>query len=471
MPIKPLSLTRQPYVWMIGTALAVRLAVIPFLYHEWMDPFVLEHWAFGRVARSIASGHGFGSPFANTGLSALLPPVYCYLLAGIFKIFGIETKASVLAALSLNSLFSALACGPVFLLAKRAFGDRVAKWAGWSWAFSPYGVYYGADWAWSTCLVTLEFCWLFLFAWRLEESSRTRDWLLFGFFGGIAALTEPVVLSVIPVLGLWTLFRRYRNGEAWTALLLAASFAGVAILSPWFIRNYEVFHRFIPVRSGYGLELYIGNSGDSTRWVNSALHPNHSDAELAEYERFGEMAYMDHKRHQAMDYIRAHPGWFAWMTFRRIVYMWTGYWSFDRTYLKDEPLDPPNIFVNTTLSLLGWLGLRRVFQRDTSLGVRFAIVMFFFPLAYYFSHPETYYFRPVDPLIVVLAAVALVAGRKSPDWVPASEPVVVGSQTRPQRLPRCGSSGAGLPSNYQRWQTQRPQRPPLNDGSLVWARF
>jgi hypothetical protein len=31
-------------------------------------------------------------------------------------------------------------------------------------------------------------------------------------------------------------------------------------------------------------------------------------------------------------------------------------------------------------------------------------VFVFFPLVYYFSHPETYYFRPVDPLIVVLAA-------------------------------------------------------------------
>ncbi len=141
---------------MVLVALAVRLAVIPFLYHEWMDPFVLEHWAFGLIARSLASGHGFGSPFADTGLSALLPPVYAYLLAAIFKVFGIETRASVLAALSLNSLFSALTCIPVFLLARRAFGRRVAKWAGWGWAFSPYGVYYGADWAWSTCLVTLE---------------------------------------------------------------------------------------------------------------------------------------------------------------------------------------------------------------------------------------------------------------------------------------------------------------------------
>ncbi len=353
---------------MVLVALAVRLAVIPFTYHEWMDPFVLEHWAFGLIARSIASGHGFGSPFAETGSSALLPPVYSYLLACIFKVFGIETRASVLAALSLNSLLSALTCVPVFLLARQAFGPRVAKWAGWGWAFSPYGVYYGADWAWSTCLVTLELSSLFLFALQL-------------------GLSRP-----------------------WRAQAFVVALAGIATLSPWLVRNYELFHRFIPVRSGFGLELYIGNNGYSQHWVNRALHPNHNDAELSEYERVGEIAYMDDKLQQGKDFIRIHPAWFAWMTLRRIVYMWTGYWSFDRAYLKDEPLDPPNIFVNTTMTLLGLWGLRRVFQRDPTLAVRFAIVLLFFPLTYYISHPETYYFRPVDPLIVVLAAVA-VAGR------------------------------------------------------------
>jgi 4-amino-4-deoxy-L-arabinose transferase-like glycosyltransferase len=410
LPTESSSPGRKPYILMLVVALVIRLAVIPFLYHDWTDPFVLTHWAFGLIARSIASGHGFGSPFAETGSSALLPPVYSYLLAGIFKVFGIETTASIIAALSLNSLFSALTCVPVFLLAKRAFGDRVAKWAGWGWAFSPYGIYYGADWAWSTCLVTLELAWLFYFAWRLESSSRIRDWLAYGALAALSALTEPVTLSVLPLLGLWTIYQLYRRGSSWKTPALASALAGLVVLSPWFVRNYELFHRFIPVRSGFGLELYIGNNGYSEHWVNRALHPNHNDAELAEYERAGEMAYMDHKMQQAKDYIHAHPAWFVWMTARRIVYMWTGYWSFDRAYLKEEPLDPPNIFVNTTLSVLGFLGLWRVFQRDRALGIRFAIVLLFFPLTYYISHPETYYFRPVDPLIVILAAVAI-AGR------------------------------------------------------------
>ena len=94
----------------------------------------------------------------------------------------------------------------------------------------------------------------------------------------------------------------------------------------------------------------------------------------------------------------------------------------DRDYLKEEPLDPPNIFVDTTLSFLGLFGLWRVFQRDLAIGVRFAIVLVFFPLTYYLSHPETYYFRPVDPLIVILAAVAIAGRTKkaSPLQVPAT---------------------------------------------------
>ena len=197
---KKSQLRWPPYLPMFLVGLAIRIAVTHFLYHEWMDPFVLEHWAFGRVGRSIALGHGFGNPLADAGPSALLPPVYPYILAAIFKVFGVYTKSSIIAALVLNGIVSAATCVPVFFLARKSFGDRAAKWAGWGWALSPYGIYYGADWAWSTCLVTLLLCCLFLWAFDLEDSGRIRDWLGFGLLSGFAALTEPSVLSVLPFL-------------------------------------------------------------------------------------------------------------------------------------------------------------------------------------------------------------------------------------------------------------------------------
>jgi hypothetical protein len=42
----------------------------------------------------------------------------------------------------------------------------------------------------------------------------------------------------------------------------------------------------------------------------------------------------------------------------------------------------------------------------------------FLSLAYYFSHPETYYFHPVNPLIVILAAVTVAGSAKKPHLLP-----------------------------------------------------
>ena len=128
---------------------------------------------------------------------------------------------------------------------------------------------------------------------------------------------------------------------------------------------------------------------------------------------------MAHKSQQGKQYIRNHPGQYVYRVLRRIIYIWTGFWSFNRAYLAEEPLDVPNIFLSTTMTILALAGLRRLYRTNAErpedrptdaqsankrLAARFIIVFAFFPLAYYFSHPETYYFRPVDPLIVVLAA-------------------------------------------------------------------
>jgi len=124
---------------MVIVALAVRLAAVTFLYPERLNPS-RGHWRFagetGRIAQSIVEGKGFGSPLvADTGPTAWMIPVYPYLVAGTFKIFGVYTKPSAIFLLSLDSLFSALTCIPIFFIARRNFGDRVACAAGWTWAF------------------------------------------------------------------------------------------------------------------------------------------------------------------------------------------------------------------------------------------------------------------------------------------------------------------------------------------------
>ena len=120
---------------------------------------------------------------------------------------------------------------------------------------------------------------------------------------------------------------------------------------------------------------------------------------------------MEKERRQAVDFIGAHPSWYAWTTLRRAVYIWTGFWSFDPAYLAQEPLDPPNIFLCTIFTALALVGLLRAFRLEPAIAVLFALVLVSFPAIYYMTSPEVYYRRPIDPLIVILAA-SLVPARK-----------------------------------------------------------
>jgi 4-amino-4-deoxy-L-arabinose transferase-like glycosyltransferase len=399
---------RLPIIVLV--ALALRLAVIPFnsfLFEDLMDASHIHAWEQGNVARALVAGHGFGSAFASTQPSAIMPPVYPLIVAGFFLLFGVHTAQSIFAIHAFDCLINSLACIPVFLLARRSFGERAAWWAAWGWALFPYGIYFSAAWAWSTHLLLLCLCWLLYLAQDLERSPRLKLWAGFGLLAGFAGLTEPSILMVVPFLLAQAAWRLARAGQRWLLPGTVASLVIAAVLSPWLIRDDLVFHRFIPMRDSMGLELWMGNNGSNLRWTSDELHPLHDTQELAAYNA-GELAYMDHKAAQAKAYIHDHPGWYAWMCMRRAVYLWTGYWSWDQRYLAMEPADLENVPFATCLTLLGVLGLFLAWREKPFEVIRYAGVLFLFPVMYYFTHPEPYDMRAIDPLLAILSCAALV---------------------------------------------------------------
>lgn len=397
---------------MILLALALRLAVIPLPnFENLMDADHIHAWEPGNMARSLVAGRGFGSTLDSTQTSAMITPVYPLIVAGFFRVFGVHTEQSIIAIHIFDCLINSLACIPIFLLARRSFGERVALWAGWAWVFSPYGIYFSAAMAWSTHLLLLSLCWLLYLAHDLEQSPRLRLWAGFGLLAGFAGLTEPSILIVIPFLLALAALRLALARKPWLLPGVVASLVLAATLAPWLIRDAVVFHRFIPMRDNMGLELWLGNNGNNLRWTSDELHPLHDAQEMADYNRMGELAYMDHKAQQAKQYIHDHPRWYALMCVRRAVYLWTGYWSFDRDYLAQEPTDPANIPFATALTLLAIAGLVFAWRKDKFDAVRYGGVMFLFPLMYYFSHPEPYHLRPLDPLLTILGCFAILSIR------------------------------------------------------------
>lgn len=392
---------------MLLVALTLRLLVIALpSFENLMDADHMHSWEQGNVARSLVAGHGFGSPFVSSQPSAIMPPVYPLIVAAVFLVFGVHTWQSILAIHVFDCVVNSLAVIPVFLLARRSFGPRVAKWAGWTWACFPYGIYFSAAWAWSTHLVLLCLCILLYIAPELDRSTRLSLWTGFGLIAGFAGLTEPSILVVVAFLLLFAAVNLARSGMKWFPPLAVASLTVAAVIAPWLIRDARVFHRFIPIRDSLGLELWMGNNGYDERWTSDQLHPLHDVTELALYNT-GELHYMDQKKAEAESYIHDHPAWYLRMSARRAVYLWTGYWSFDKAYLQMEPTDPENIPFATCLTALGLLGLYAATTRQPREALRFAGVLFLFPVIYYFTHPEPYHLRPLDPVLIILGCYAI----------------------------------------------------------------
>jgi hypothetical protein len=397
---------------MVVVALALRLLVMAFTYTAQLDP-ALDHKAFGyetgRVARSIATSHGFSSPYSEpTGPTALMPPAYTYLLAGVFKLFGVYTTASALVILSLNNLFSSLTCLPVFLIARRVFGLRVALWAGWIWALFPYSITLSNITIWETTLTTLLLSLLVLATLSLEKSASLGAWIRYGLLWSLAAFSSPTTLSTLPFLGGWIWFRHWRRGSNCTGAAFVASLVFLAAVAPWVWRCSQVYGRFVPFRSGFGLDFLVGNSDDTRTPSNWNVLPADNPEELRKLELVGEPAYMAQKQREEVAFMSEHTDRFRRQTLRRILFTWTGVWDFPPPWTLDDS-GLPNVLTYTLFSVLAFLGIALAIRGGRDLAFPLLIPLLFFPLVYYITHADIRFRHPVDPEVVVFVAFGVTA--------------------------------------------------------------
>jgi 4-amino-4-deoxy-L-arabinose transferase-like glycosyltransferase len=397
--------------------LVALVARLTFAWHEvrQFSPQVLSIVPFqtetGHIAYSIASGKGFSSPFQrDTGPTAWLAPVYPYLLAGIFKLFGIYSLHSFLAALSLNILFSAGACVPIFYAGKRIAGLGVGGATAWLWALFPNAIIIPFEWIWDTSLSALLVATLLWATLTLAESRRLRDWCLYGLLWGFALLTNPAVVLLLPVLLAWAAYHiRDRDGSAaWLARPALA--AGLALLCcvPWTVRNYVQFHKFIPLRSNFAFELYIGNNENYNDQHKSRPGAITQDREILRYLHMGETAFMEEEKRKAAAFIVEHPRIEAWLVAQRFVDFWTG------TSTPLAALRQANsrwlrliLLCNDVAPLCAFLGVFFLLATKNAYALPVVAIPVIFPLLYYVTHTSLRYRHPIDPVILLLATIGV----------------------------------------------------------------
>lgn len=377
------------------------LRIIPFLFES------------GNIAHSIAAGEGFASPFrVNTGPTAWTTPVYPLLLGGVIRIFGPYTFRSYLAAVLLNILFSTLACLPIFYVGRRIGGTRVAARATWLWAVFPNAILLTYESLWETSLSALLGATILWATLAVAESARLRVWGAYGLLSGAALMTNAALLSLLPLLLGWAAWRRRQRAERW--LVPAATAAGVVVLCcvPWTLRNYAVFHSFVPLRSILGLQLWIGNNPEARVIWLGGQHPIHDADERSRYVAMGEIAYMHEKENDAIRYMATHPRHEAELIGGRFVSFWAGgtpspardFWNSRSVWFRYV------LVFNLLIAGGTLLGLLRLGRARSPYLFPMAVFPLVFGWAYYLTLALPRYRHPIDPALMLLAAVASVAG-------------------------------------------------------------
>jgi len=380
----------------------------------------------GSIASSLATHKGFSNPFRKeTGSTAWLTPVYPLLVAATFKLFGLRSLHSFYFLVLLNILFSAGACVPIYLVGVRVAGIATGSTAAWLWALFPGAIMVPFEWIWDTSLSALLAAVLLWATLEVAESGAWPDWCGYGLLWGFALMTNPAVGSLLPFLLCWPAVRaRTQTRTSVSVVLRKPTVAlGLAVLccAPWAIRNYSVFHRFIPFRSNFPFELYIGNNENYASDHPQFPAPITKERETVRYIHLGEIPFMDEEMRKATLFMQSHPRKTFLLAADRFAAFWTGApFALDVFRATDSWL-VRTVLLSATVSGIGALaGILVVFWRRNPFAFPLAVYPVVFPLVYYITHTSLRYRHPLDPIVLLLTAVAVVACTRPRDEQPSN---------------------------------------------------
>jgi 4-amino-4-deoxy-L-arabinose transferase-like glycosyltransferase len=408
-------------VWLIlAIALALRLAYVGLTFDA---PTTLDPADFSRTALSIAQGHGY--PQSNrapgAGPSAFRPPGYPFFLAAVYAIAGQEAPP---AGRIVGAFLGTLTVGLIGLIALRLWGKRVSIIALCIAAVAPPMVILSTALISEALFVPLVLGAIATALAARRSRHRYRWAIATGVLVGVAALTRtngllllvPFVLALAPA-------RRKRRVSRWApaaALFLAA----VLTIAPWTIRNYVVFHAFIPISDETGYT--IGGTYDQVSradrvrpavWVEAEHGASPEYAQIlfeAEIARWGELEYGNRLQAQAIDEIKEDPAYV----------LKAGYWNalrqFHLTELDLAVLNLANTDIPHLPALfeiygfypLGALALLGVLTRRARRAPKWLWLVPVCLLTAVFITGFIRFRSPIDPFLAMLAALALASAQE-----------------------------------------------------------
>jgi len=399
-------------VWMVAVGLVVRVLCI-VATRAYIG--AVDHSPGGTVnemtalASSLATGHGFSSPYlVNTGPSAWTPPIYPWLTSLAFRTFGVYSYTAGFVMLVFNSVCAALTAWPIYRIARRVFNPTVAAWSGWVWALLPYSIHASVAWIWETSLSALLLSVLFWLTLQMEDKDGLLWWLGYGMLWGIAALLNTSIVSFLPFSGCWLAYQLHRRGKRVVVPVVLSAVVFWLVLTPWLVRNYSVFGEFIFIRDNFGNEFRGGNNPMAEGWMVNTYHAGSNHQLLKLFQQMGEPAINAQQADDAKAWVAQNPGQFLVLCLRRVYFFWAGVPVTWTGTARTGVGRIKNLFY-FAFSLVCIAGLFLVIKRRVCGAFLFASLVVFYPAVYYITFPTSRYRYPIDPELTMMAVFLFVS--------------------------------------------------------------
>ncbi|MDD2688908.1 MAG: glycosyltransferase family 39 protein [Candidatus Omnitrophica bacterium] len=303
---------------LIILAFAVRLAV--FLYFRAHQS--IQAWEYDAIARNLVNGYGFKNIYLNTTYYSCTTPLYPFICAIVYKLFGINHDAIII----LQIIVSSLICILVFDLGRRIASSKVGLIAGWLYVFHPGLIIYSTLNLHALILdafLFLSTVWSFVY---LREALTLKRSLLTGTIAGLCILTRSTVIVFIPFGFIW-LFLCYKKDNPKKVIINIISVLIVTslLVSGWVIRNFLVHKEFVFMTTTDAEVFWRGNNinATGTSHIPSGGIVIKEDRPL--YNKIMTLSELEQRnlfRTEAINFIRKNPGKFIELFFKKLFYFW-----------------------------------------------------------------------------------------------------------------------------------------------------
>ncbi len=242
---------------LIGAGLRVGVAVLRPLDLAYDEPTFVE------LANNLYAGHGLAFSEDMYGVAtagqptSFEEPVYPLWLAFLRLVAG---TGDIRTLRVIQALFSTLIVLLAFLLGSTLFSRSLGLMAAGATAVWPSLVYFSAflqQEALYVLILPLALLATLAFARTLSRPDRSWYPLALGALWGVAILIRGSTAIFLPVIVVWLALAKRESG--WRALMRTAAIMAVGVvvvLTPWWIRNYQVQGAFVPLTTKGGYNLY-----------------------------------------------------------------------------------------------------------------------------------------------------------------------------------------------------------------------